>query len=59
MKIRYDLEADGLLLVLRNNPPVDVIEEPGGYRRLWRGWRAGRCRVPERLCARVDFARRN
>jgi uncharacterized protein YuzE len=30
MKIRYDSEADVLLLVLRNNPPVDAIEEPGG-----------------------------
>jgi uncharacterized protein YuzE len=30
MKIRYDPEADVLLLVLRNNPPVDAIEEPGG-----------------------------
>ena len=30
MKIRYDPEADVLLLVLRNDPPVDAIEEPGG-----------------------------
>jgi uncharacterized protein YuzE len=30
MKIRYDPEADVLSLVLRNNPPVDAIEEPGG-----------------------------
>jgi uncharacterized protein YuzE len=30
MKIRYDPEADVLLLVLRNNPPADAIEEPGG-----------------------------
>jgi uncharacterized protein YuzE len=30
MRIRYDLEADVLSLVLRNNPPVDAIEEPGG-----------------------------
>jgi uncharacterized protein YuzE len=30
MKIRYDSEADVLVLVLRNNPPVDAIEEPGG-----------------------------
>jgi uncharacterized protein YuzE len=30
MKIRYDSEADILLLVLRDNPPVDAIEEPGG-----------------------------
>jgi uncharacterized protein YuzE len=30
MRIRYDLEADVLSLVLRSNPPVDAIEEPGG-----------------------------
>ena len=30
MKIQYDPEADVLLLVLRNNAPVDAIEEPGG-----------------------------
>ena len=30
MKIRYDPDADVLLLVLRNNPPMDAIEEPGG-----------------------------
>lgn len=30
MKIRYDHEADALLLVLREDPPVDAIEEPGG-----------------------------
>jgi uncharacterized protein YuzE len=30
MKIRYDPDADVLMLVLRNNPPVDTIEEPGG-----------------------------
>ena len=30
MRIRYDPEADVLLLVLRNNPPADAIEEPGG-----------------------------
>lgn len=30
MRIRYDSEADVLLLVLRQNPPVDAIEEPGG-----------------------------
>jgi uncharacterized protein YuzE len=30
MNIRYDPEADVLLLVLRNAPPVDAIEEPGG-----------------------------
>ena len=30
MKIRYDQEADVLLLILRDDPPVDAIEEPGG-----------------------------
>jgi uncharacterized protein YuzE len=30
MRIRYDPEADVLLLVLREDPPVDAIEEPGG-----------------------------
>lgn len=30
MRIRYDNEADIILLVLRNEPPVDAIEEPGG-----------------------------
>ena len=30
MKINYDSDADVLLLVLRDNPPVDAIEEPGG-----------------------------
>lgn len=30
MKIRYDPDADVLMLVLRNNPPVDAIEEPWG-----------------------------
>ena len=30
MKIRYDSEADVLLLVLREAPPVDAIAEPGG-----------------------------
>jgi uncharacterized protein YuzE len=30
MRIRYDSEADVLSLVLRSNPPVDAIEEPGG-----------------------------
>jgi uncharacterized protein YuzE len=30
MKIRYDVDADILLLVLREDPPVDAIEEPGG-----------------------------
>jgi uncharacterized protein YuzE len=30
MRIRYDPEADVLLLVLRDDPPVDAIEEPGG-----------------------------
>jgi uncharacterized protein YuzE len=30
MKIRYEPEADVLLLILRDDPPVDAIEEPGG-----------------------------
>lgn len=30
MRIRYDPEADVLLFVLRDEPPVDAIEEPGG-----------------------------
>lgn len=30
MTIRYDPEADVLLLVLRDDPPVDAVEEPGG-----------------------------
>ncbi len=30
MRIKYDSEADVLLLTLRDDPPVDAIEEPGG-----------------------------
>lgn len=30
MKIRYDPEADVLLLLLSEDPPVDAVEEPGG-----------------------------
>ena len=30
MRIRYDSEADVLLLVLREDAPVDAVEEPGG-----------------------------
>ena len=30
MKIKYDSEADILLFVLRDDPPVDAIEESGG-----------------------------
>lgn len=30
MRIRYDPEADVLFFVLRDEPPVDAIEEPGG-----------------------------
>jgi uncharacterized protein YuzE len=30
MKIQYDPEADILMLILRDEPPVDAIEEPGG-----------------------------
>ena len=30
MEMRYDAEADILPLILRKDPPVDAIEEPGG-----------------------------
>jgi uncharacterized protein YuzE len=30
MRVKYDSEADVLILVLRDNPPVDAIEETGG-----------------------------
>ena len=30
MRIRYDSEADILLLALRDLPPVDAVEEAGG-----------------------------
>ncbi|MBC7233443.1 MAG: DUF2283 domain-containing protein [Chloroflexi bacterium] len=30
MRIQYDPEADVLLLILRDLPPVDAVEEPGG-----------------------------
>ncbi len=30
MRIKYDSDADILLLALRDDPPVDAIEEPGG-----------------------------
>ncbi len=30
MRIRYDSEADVLLLALRDLPPVDAVEETGG-----------------------------
>jgi uncharacterized protein YuzE len=30
MRIRYDPEADVLIFILRNKPPVDAVEEPGG-----------------------------
>jgi len=30
MRIKYDPEADILLLLLRDESPVDAIEEPGG-----------------------------
>jgi uncharacterized protein YuzE len=30
MRIRYDSDADVLLFVLGEDPPVDAIEEPGG-----------------------------
>ena len=30
MRIRYDPEADILLFALRDEPPVDAVEESGG-----------------------------
>ena len=30
MRIKYDPEGDVLLLILREDPPADAIEEPGG-----------------------------
>jgi len=30
VRIKYDSEADVLLLVLRDDSPIDAIEEPGG-----------------------------
>ena len=30
MRVRYDPEADTLLFLLRDDPPVDAVEEPGG-----------------------------
>lgn len=30
MKIKYDSESDILMLILRDAPPVDAIEESGG-----------------------------
>lgn len=30
MKLRYDTEADVLTLVIRDDAPVDAVEEPGG-----------------------------
>lgn len=30
LKIKYTPEADVLILILREDPPVDAIEEPGG-----------------------------
>lgn len=30
MQIRYDRAADMLLVLLRDEPPVDAVEEPGG-----------------------------
>ena len=30
MRIKYDTEADILLFTLRDDPPVDAIEERGG-----------------------------
>jgi len=30
MRVRYDPEADVLIFVLRDDPPADAVEEPGG-----------------------------
>ena len=30
MRIRYDSDADVLVVVLRAEPPTDSVEEPGG-----------------------------
>ena len=30
IKIKYDTEADILTIILRDDAPVDAIEEPGG-----------------------------
>jgi len=30
MRITYDPDSDILMLILRDDPPVDAIEEPGG-----------------------------
>ena len=30
MKVTYDAEADVLCLVLRDEPPLDAVEEPNG-----------------------------
>ncbi|MBI1744046.1 DUF2283 domain-containing protein [Candidatus Acetothermia bacterium] len=30
MRIRYDPKADVLLILLRDDPPVDAVEESGG-----------------------------
>ena len=30
MRIKYDADADVLIVILRDTPPADAIEEPGG-----------------------------
>jgi uncharacterized protein YuzE len=30
MRVSYDPEADVLLFLIREDPPVDAVEEPGG-----------------------------
>ncbi len=30
MKIKYEPDSDVLIVILREDPPVDAIEEPGG-----------------------------
>lgn len=30
MRIKYEPDSDVLIMILREDPPVDAIEEPGG-----------------------------
>jgi len=30
MKIKYDSDADIIMIVFADNPPIDAVEEPGG-----------------------------
>jgi len=42
MRMRYDPQADVLVLILREDPPVDAVEEPGGVIVSYGGLRANR-----------------